>query len=851
MPTKPKNLPTKSCPHCHLQTCLGEMIAVGPDDGGQDEGDDDWDGLGDPSAPIRDDGGKAKDDEVHERHPYINDGEFLPRGAPPPPSSHDPKILHVPQMTFGRLKTESRSTRRSALFEDAGTPVHIDTLMQIWLLCMISRRTRIAKDLNTTIDASSLVLLNQLRNPDFKDEMDFSAKRMFDKSNRCSYKDFMSGNWAWRLSDDLAKDAKYYGTTLCSVILGSDKTTVSVATGQNNYYPLYLSNGLIHNNVRPAHRNGVTLIGFLAIPKGDREATDSVEFRRFKRELFHASLREILEPLRAGMTDPEVVLYATGTIDQVQLACIVQGWCARCTANKNDLDGLAGRRSHAHTLAVFEAQTPKQMWDQYGIINDIMPFTHYFPRADIHELLSPDLLHQIIKGPSRIISIAAVLPFPELRRFPEGRGFKRWTGNDSKALMKVYLPAIAGLIPDKMVRALSTFMEFCYLVRCSVITEDVLKDIDTAVAQFHEERKVFEELGVRPDAISLPRQHSMVHYRHLIQEFGAPNGLCSSITESKHIKAVKDPYRRTSKYEALEQMLDVNQRMDKLAAMRVDFCSRGMLAGSIFDDVAPPPPPPDPVSKSVSGPDKDDDDDGAVDTGDLLSEVVMAAKPITGLPRNVHALAHTLRLPQLPELTRCFLYQQESLMDDNVPMEDPMLVDLDDCPPFSGPIRVFPSAVVTFFSPSGESGRHGMYHERIRSVGSWCHGPPRRDCIFLDKDSSLPGFRGLHAARVLLFFSMKHMNIVYPCALITWFSPIGDEPDPVTGMWMVEPDVDENGERVQAVVHLDTIVRAAHLIGISGDEFTPRTFKHSDSLDFFNAFYVNKYIDYHAHEIAF
>ena len=26
------------------------------------------------------------------------------------------------------------------------------------------------------------------------------------------------------------------------------------------------------------------------------------------------------------------------------------------------------------------------------------PFTHSFPRADIHELLAPDLLHQVIKG---------------------------------------------------------------------------------------------------------------------------------------------------------------------------------------------------------------------------------------------------------------------------------------------------------------------------------------------------------------------------------------------------------------------------------------------------------------------
>ena len=26
------------------------------------------------------------------------------------------------------------------------------------------------------------------------------------------------------------------------------------------------------------------------------------------------------------------------------------------------------------------------------------PFTSHFPQADIHELLAPDLLHQIIKG---------------------------------------------------------------------------------------------------------------------------------------------------------------------------------------------------------------------------------------------------------------------------------------------------------------------------------------------------------------------------------------------------------------------------------------------------------------------
>ena len=51
------------------------------------------------------------------------------------------------------------------------------------------------------------------------------------------------------------------------IILGSDKTTVSVATRQNDFYPLYASLGNVHNSVRRAHREAVSLIAFLSIPK--------------------------------------------------------------------------------------------------------------------------------------------------------------------------------------------------------------------------------------------------------------------------------------------------------------------------------------------------------------------------------------------------------------------------------------------------------------------------------------------------------------------------------------------------------------------------------------------------------
>jgi hypothetical protein len=59
---------------------------------------------------------------------------------------------------------------------------------------------------------------------------------------------------------------------------------------------------------------------------------------------------------------------------------------------------------------------------------------------------------------------------------------------------QVYLPAIAGHVPNKMVRAISAFLEFCYLVRRSVIDEDDLVDIDTAVANFHHHRVAFDRV---------------------------------------------------------------------------------------------------------------------------------------------------------------------------------------------------------------------------------------------------------------------------------------------------------------------------------------------------------------------
>lgn len=145
---------------------------------------------------------------------------------------------------------------------------------------------------------------------------------------------------------------------------------------------------------------------------------------------------------------------------------------------------------------------------------------------------------------------------------------------------QVYLPALSGHVPSRMVQAIRAFLEFCYLTRRNVHDEATLRDLENALKRFHAFRTIFQETGVRPEGFSLPRQHALTHYHTHIRLFGAPNGLCSSITESKHIKAVKEPWRRSNHFEAIMQMMVTNQRLDQLSAMRVDYMSRGMLDSS-------------------------------------------------------------------------------------------------------------------------------------------------------------------------------------------------------------------------------------------------------------------------------
>ncbi|KAJ3473706.1 hypothetical protein NLI96_g12866 [Meripilus lineatus] len=500
---------------------------------------------------------------VYSHHPKLNglpcdrDGNFLDEGAPPPPR---PMPLPTDWTPF-----ENRPAFHFAEFAFEKTRMSTEDLneqLRLWQAYNLltgneSTMYNSVKDVLTTIDQIPLgdlpwtsfnvrytgpvndnspswmhqvytvhmrdtfaVQTNLLKNQDFAGAFDYVPYRAYSQDGRRHWSNLMSGQWSWKQADEIAQDPNTHGSMLCPIILGADKTTVSVATGNSEFHPVYMSTGNLHNTMRRGHCDAVVPVAFLAIPKED----------------------EIL-------------------------------------------------------------------WSAFGIDPNITPFASNFPRADIYELLSPDLLHQMIKGTFKdhLITwieqyvrkshsgaaaqqvmddidrrIAAVPSFPGLRRFPEGRRFKQWTGNDSKGLMKVIVPAIVGHVPDDMVRCVVAFLDFCYLARRSSHTLEDFTRMEDSLRRFHQLRLVFTAYGIRPNDFSLPRQHALSHYIPGIRLFGSPNGLCSSITESKHITAVKKPWRSSSRHNSLKQMLDINVRMSKISAARIDFGHRGMLHGDVL-----------------------------------------------------------------------------------------------------------------------------------------------------------------------------------------------------------------------------------------------------------------------------
>ena len=131
------------------------------------------------------------------------------------------------------------------------------------------------------------IVEQQLATTQFDGQFDYSPYQEFGPDGQRIWSNLMSALWAWKqavsnsisftkvfikflFQDKIEKDVgtAAHKAMFVPILAGSDKTTVSVATGHQEYHPVYTSISNISNTARRAHGNGVMPVAFLPIPKG-------------------------------------------------------------------------------------------------------------------------------------------------------------------------------------------------------------------------------------------------------------------------------------------------------------------------------------------------------------------------------------------------------------------------------------------------------------------------------------------------------------------------------------------------------------------------------------------------------
>ncbi|KAG2127265.1 uncharacterized protein EDB93DRAFT_1257087 [Suillus bovinus] len=648
-------------------------------------------------------------------------GAFIDQDAPPPPHTDALPTDWMPYDNCAEFETAEFLFTCNQM-----SAKQIDTLLDLWATTLIKHNDAPPfanhRNMYTTIDATplgdtpwkSFMLCYNRAKPEqdippwmdgqydvwyrdplqmmhsilakcaFDGGIEYSPYHDYTTEDKQYFKNFMSGDWVWKQADDIARNEENQGSTFVPLIIGSDKTVVSVATGQTKYHPLYLSIGNIHNSA----------------------------------------------------------------------------------------------------------------WDEYGIIADLIPFTNDFPRVDIHELLSPDILHQIIKGTFKDHLVDWVGEYLLITHSTHhaaeimndiDRRIAAWTGDDLKALMKVYLAAIEGHVPQDVVLTFSAFLEFCYTVRCEALTEDDLIKLQDALNRFHQYREIFKTTAARVD----------------FEARGMLRGSCLS-------NALGELWRR--------QNIPADDDLESLA----DMAQEGHPGHLHIHK---------PQNHSVE-----------VDAGEIIDGPAVESHVGLALtPHIVHALSLKLDLPHLPFMIQEFIHDEHYSKDPNPPEFDPATVQV-----FLGNLTVFNSAAALFHAPSDLSDTGGMRCKHIRATPSWCVGELRHDCIFVNMgvDFNSP-MNGLTVAQVLCFFSFNYRILYYPCTIVHWYSYVHEERDPDTGMYVVMPMTTGDDVPDIAIIHINCIFRAAHLIPVYGLDFIPKISPHN-SYDMFDLYYVNRYADHHA-----
>ncbi|KAK6980874.1 hypothetical protein R3P38DRAFT_3465763, partial [Favolaschia claudopus] len=180
-----------------------------------------------------------------------------------------------------------------------------------------------------------------LGNPAFKEKMNFVPRRFFcnpDGTNR-EWSEMWTAEWWWKIQQRLPASS-----TICPIIIASDKTQLTRFSGDQQAWPVYLTIGNIDKETRRSASSYATiLLGYIPVSKF--AIVDEKKRSSITHQFFHNCMRAILEPLVEAGKKGETMDCADGFVrrmfpilaayigdypEQFLVACCRENSCPRC-----------------------------------------------------------------------------------------------------------------------------------------------------------------------------------------------------------------------------------------------------------------------------------------------------------------------------------------------------------------------------------------------------------------------------------------------------------------------------------------------------------------------------------------
>ncbi|KAI0058305.1 hypothetical protein BV25DRAFT_1919501 [Artomyces pyxidatus] len=685
--------------------------------------------------------------------------------------------------------------------------------------------------------------------PEFAPYLTFAPQRHYvdDDQTIRLYSDMYTGKWWWRTQ---------------------------------SAYPIYLTLGNIPKEIRRKPSRGAQiLVGYLPTT-GLTHIKNRDTRRRAVANLFHACVRRIMETLREPGLNGIPMASSDGVIRRCHplFAAFVGDYPEQCLVagckNMECPQGCDLTRTDLGRYCTFDRLDTDKIRDALAMADEnpqdyvevckearIKPIYHPFwedlPYVDIHNAITPDVLHQLYQGMVKHVvswlkkAYGAEEIDARFSRLPQNHNLRlfssgishlsRVSGQEHKDICRVLLgvivdlPLPGALSPVRLIRAVRGLLDYVYIAQYPSHSSVTLTYLDDALAQFHANKGILLDLGIREN-FNLPKLHSMLHFSDKIKQFGTTDNYSTETTERLHIDFAKDAYRATNHKDEYPQMTLWLQRREKMR--RHAQVIRWRLAGRkpVTNDR-----PENPAKKlrikitrfpSVKAVSFANAAllYGARDFKEHLSEFILQHNNPLLNPRQVKQLAATYT----PPFRSVAVFHKVKFWNPDAQgrEEAPETLDVVHARPAyrdtQGRVQPgrFDTALVEERQAAGdEEERHGVKGQRVGQV---------RMVFRLSETASEHTFDPEVTAP-------DHL------AYVEWFTKFKPAPEDNHEMYRIARAYENQGERrMVSILPVNKLVRSVHLIPRFGPE-AARDWTSGNVLELCEAFYVNSFTDRHTY----